>query len=83
MADTPEKKPVEAPTDQPKFTNDEVSASDADMALAAMGYKPVSFSGLSPEYSELRGLRFLTHIVSSVTRSSNENLASGLPLALP
>lgn len=42
MADTPEKKPSEAPIDQPRFASNEVSADEADKALAAMGYNPVS-----------------------------------------
>lgn len=51
MAGATEKQPGpgEAPTDQPSFANNEVSADEADMALAAMGYKPVSGKFQSPE----------------------------------
>lgn len=42
MADTPEKKSVEATSDQPRLTGNDNNSSDADKDLAAMGYKPVS-----------------------------------------
>lgn len=42
MADTPEKKSVEATSDQPRLTSNDNNSSDADKDLAAMGYKPVS-----------------------------------------
>lgn len=79
MTDAPKKQPVEAPTDQPTFANDEVSANDADMALAAMGYKPVSSSRLGPD------VPFVFQLIrmSLLTRSSNENSACGLPSVLP
>ncbi|KUI74162.1 hypothetical protein VM1G_10019 [Cytospora mali] len=41
MAEITEKKPVQAPSDQPSFAKDEVELDDADRALAAMGYNPV------------------------------------------
>lgn len=41
MADTTDKKPIEA-VDEPRLPSNEIGeTSDADMALAAMGYKPV------------------------------------------
>lgn len=47
MADTLEKKPVEPAADPRGLTSTDMSADDADMALAAMGYKPVCHSMLS------------------------------------
>lgn len=41
MAESSEKKPTEA-IDEPRLPSNEIGeTSDADMALAAMGYKPV------------------------------------------
>lgn len=42
MDEISKKKSVEAPSDQPSFAKNEVDADDADRALAAMGYQPVS-----------------------------------------
>lgn len=42
MADEVEKKPIEAPADEPRFASNEINADEADKALAAMGYNPVS-----------------------------------------
>lgn len=42
MAEISEKKPAGAPSDQPSFAKYEVNADEADIALAAMGYQPVS-----------------------------------------
>lgn len=58
MAETSEKKPTEA-IDEPRLPSNEIGqTSDADMALAAMGYKPVrlnypsySFFFFSPAFS--------------------------------
>lgn len=41
MADEVDKKPIEAPGDQPRFASNEVPPNEADQALAAMGYNPV------------------------------------------
>lgn len=45
MAEKAEKMPIEAPApsaDEPSFASNEIEVDDADRALAAMGYKPVS-----------------------------------------
>lgn len=43
MAGSPDKEPIEAAANPPSIASIEKNASDdADMALAAMGYKPVS-----------------------------------------
>lgn len=42
MSDLAEKKPIDGPVDEQRGHSHEVgTTSDADMALAAMGYKPV------------------------------------------
>lgn len=41
MADIPEKKPAEPSADPRGLDSTDGSADEADMALAAMGYKPV------------------------------------------
>jgi hypothetical protein len=48
MAEISEKKPAGAPSDQPSFTKHEASTDEADMALAAMGYQPVSQVAFGP-----------------------------------
>lgn len=94
MSDNNEKHAVQAPTgtDQPKFAGNDVPASDADMALAAMGYKPVSLiifytatcgpdvPGRTKEESKKD---VLTNLVQNHSRSSRENSVSGLPSVLP
>lgn len=42
MADSKDRISAAASTDQPNPADEKVEASDADIALAAMGYKPVS-----------------------------------------
>lgn len=56
MANMLEKEPVEAPTGQRTAAGDDTPANDADMALAAMGYKPVSPSvRSSPALAQVKG----------------------------
>lgn len=42
MADELDKKPIEASGDEPRYASNEGTTDDADQALAAMGYNPVS-----------------------------------------
>lgn len=95
MADTPEKQPIEAAGDhdQPTFAKDEVSVSDADMALAAMGYKPVSLLHFQPAClpvgsshptcgsDEKRPFSDPRNHVDTRNRCLRENSDSGLPSA--
>lgn len=77
MAESPDKKPIEA-LDEPRLPSHEIGeTSDADMALAAMGYKPVRsiiFSGCF--FSVLTA-------ASNLIRFSSESLGCGLPSASP
>lgn len=56
MADEVDKKPIEAPGDEPRFASNEVTPNEADQALAAMGYNPVSLVLGSPLRAHLTGL---------------------------
>lgn len=59
MAESSEKKPTEA-IDEPRLPSNEIGqTSDADMALAAMGYKPVR-----PIYSFYPSLQLVQLIVA-------------------